>query len=484
MSGLRMATLALLAAAGCSTSSGTPVDPTQLGYQPCDHYFDCGPGRYCTAEGLCWADCRTTADCALVASGGLCNPFGQCVEQGGGEPCTSHADCGDDNYCNGTCSIGGAVCGDSSECSYEGTCSGTCAPNCGKDDDCLAFDPGVPDTEFLCTPVGKCLLTGWERWIPPGELPPTSCTRDAECKALGWAWVCDCVKELDAWTGRRECIGGAESVCVQSEEPLDFGSGPASSPAHEYAGVWGMRMEIGVVTEVPIIGYQNTYSSNLFLVIARHTAGDTLEMEEKLCDLKLINFIDSDEPFDDLGWMIIPARYIRSVAMLDRSVELPLGGPGADWRTSRTTEVRGCVIDDDENDPLPDRADFLADPDDPRFWDEDRDGNVGMTTLMDGILRGKVYNVQRWSATYDGQIVDSDHIKGLASIQNEQLVISASKPSLVPPNSQSAIHDQADRTYFRMLRLPDDASCADLIREAEHAGSYLMHSPHLDDVSP
>ncbi len=479
LSTLLIASFAALALAACDSSSGEAVAEDALGYQPCEKDFDCGTGRYCNADGYCWSDCRSSADCALVDKGPLCNLFGECVEPGGTAACTSHADCGEDHWCNGRCSSSGAVCGTAEECPFDGeTCSGTCSAYCATDNDCIGYE----DETLSCTPVGQCLLPGWERWISPGELPPTTCRHDGHCAALGWNWRCDCDKVIDDFTGWEVCAGGGESVCVTRDAPLDLGDGPADSPAHAMRGIWGMRMEIAVVTlGLPLVTKQNTYSSNLFLIRARHTAGDTLEMDDKLCELKLINFVDSDEEFDDLAWMVIPLRYLRSVAVLQRSVEVTGTAAGTPWDTTRSLEVRGCVLDDPWNDPLPTHQDYAADPNDPRFWDQDGDGHVGMTTLMDGVLRGAIYNVQRWQAEYHGEILDADHIAGLADVVNEQIVISASTPSLIY-ETDTAIHEEEDRTYFRMQRLPDDASCADLIRLANRDNAWLRHTPHLDDV--
>ncbi len=141
----------------------------------------------------------------------------------------------------------------------------------------------------------------------------------------------------------------------------------------------------------------------------------------------------------------------------------------------------GCILDDPVNDPLPTRDDYEADPNDPRFWDQDEDGQVGMTTLMDGIMRGAIYNVQRWTAIYHGRILDADHVKGLSTIVSKQKVLSASNPTLIQ-DIDTFIHDDEDRTYFRMQRLDDDASCADLIRLANRYDSWLRHTPHMDDV--
>jgi hypothetical protein len=179
--------------------------------------------------------------------------------------------------------------------------------------------------------------------------------------------------------------------------------------------------------------------------------------------------------------MVVPSAYLHSLPLLEQSVTVSSAKKGAPFETSQSVEVRGAILKDPPRDPLPSRADYLADPQDERFFDQDEDGQVGMTTFMDGVLRGSIYNVQRWKAVYHGEILDRDHIRGPATIENEQKVISASTSALVYETS-SEIHPQADRTYFRLQRLAPDASCADLIREASRQDSWLRHTPHLMDV--
>jgi len=488
---------ALAAACGCSSTGGMPMDESQLGYRACVGYFDCGVGRFCNADGRCWSECRTRADCREYCDQGrcnltgdacdsdsdcdsrenfICNRYGQCLEPDGGKRCSAHADCGQGRFCNGVCSGSDAHCGGDEVCPFGGVCAGTCGAHCGNDNDCLGYEE-----DLSCTPVGQCLEQGWEKWIPPGELPPTACSRDAQCKGLGFSFVCDCEKHEDPKTGLQVCAGGQKSVCVEGPA-IDFGDGPAASPAHAFRGVWGMRMEIGVVTVgLPLVGKQNTYSSNLFLTKISHRRDDTLEMEEKVCEIQLPNFSDSDEPFDDLAWVLIPNFYLHALPIVTQTALITSANPGDPFETTQSVEVRGCVLDDPLNDPLPNRDDYDADPNDPRFIDQDEDGHVAMTTFMDGVLRGEIYNVQRWKGTYHGTILDADHVRGLSTIENEQLVISASNSTL-DQDTTSEIHEQADRTYFRLVRMDDDATCADLIREGHLDTSWLRHTPHMMDV--
>ncbi len=490
------------ALAACTTTQGTPASEAELGYRACEVTFDCGTGRYCNDSGFCWSDCRTSADCDEFCNEGtcslteascqenedcpqigtqVCTRFGQCLEPDGSRSCDSHEDCGENRFCNGTCTESGSSCGSNDDCPVAlyptDKCAGTCGAHCGSDNDCLDFGE-----ELSCTPVGQCLQPGWEQWISPGQLPPVECDRDSQCKVLGWQYNCDCEKEMDPRLKLWMCKNSGKSVCVPDSDDLDLGDGPADSPAHDFRGVWGMRYVAAVVTlNLPLVNQMNTYSSNMILVKFRHGEGDRLDMQIKICAIDLINFKDDDLPVDNLAWMLIPHTYLRSLPILDLWVDVKSAAAGATFETSQLLEVRGCVLENPATDPLPTKDDFEDNPDDPRFWDQDGDGNVSMTTLMDGVLRGKVYNVQRWTAIYNGEILDADHIRGLATVENEQIVVSANSESL-KQETATIVHEEADRTFFRLMRMDDDASCADLIREGAKDNSWLRHSPHLMDV--
>ncbi|RME22253.1 MAG: hypothetical protein D6806_13215, partial [Deltaproteobacteria bacterium] len=120
----------MILAAGCSYTAGSETSIDSLGYRPCEAYFDCGPGRFCNSDGYCTAECRSNADCRQYCAGGrcnrtgepcnsdsdcpqdeICNLYGQCVAQGEPEQCSSHDDCGEGRWCNGTCSSSKALCG-------------------------------------------------------------------------------------------------------------------------------------------------------------------------------------------------------------------------------------------------------------------------------------------------------------------------------------------------------------------------------------
>jgi hypothetical protein len=252
-------------ACACSPVQGQPVKGSELGYTSCTGYYTCGAGRFCSQASTCWSECRDAADCSLVSDdpgASLCNLFGQCVAPGSSGQCANHAECGTQGFCNGRCSSSQAACGSADECPFENeTCQGECAAWCRTQDDCAGGDPDIG-----CTPVGLCLLPGWERWISPGELSPSSCIRDDQCAALGFGFHCECEKKPDPLSGGLRCENDSAGTCMPSQDLIDLGDG-------EMAGVWGMRMNLAVVTfGLPLLSRQTTNSSHLILVRARQQA--------------------------------------------------------------------------------------------------------------------------------------------------------------------------------------------------------------------
>jgi hypothetical protein len=49
-------------------------------------------------------------------------------------------------------------------------------------------------------------------------------------------------------------------------------------------------------------------------------------------------------------------------------------------------------------------------------------------------------------------------------------------------DTTTEIHTDPTRTYHRFVRMPDDTSCADLIREGHREDSWLRHTNHMMDI--
>ena len=504
--------------AGCSRTQGSPVDEADLGFQTCSSDRSCGEGRYCNKSegeerGYCWSDCRPSEgdkDCALIGDGLVCTVFGRCVPEGSDRSCLYNADCDETYFCNmatNTCETSEPCseskdCGDNAVC-IDGSCvelcgieivekdgiqiekgrhqdcpegkycnasvkarkKGTCSPYCRDQSDCEGYSDKVQ-----CTPIGLCLEPGIDwyepdecRWKIDGvEVGPD--LANSPCLELGFNYACRPGKEV--------------SSCAKVTDEVDLGEIDSSYEASKLVGVWGIHFQTATINDIPLVGSQNTISSNTGIVRLTHE-GNKVFMEIKICKIELINFWDDDKQHENLSWMVIPKRYLRAVSVVRQEFTIDKVEKGAEFTTSWLLDVRGAMLEDPEKDPLPTKQDMA------RVWDQDMDGNPGLTTVMEGLLHGDVYNCQRWGDRKHGVILDAqaNYIGGLMESKSEQQVLGGNPPEL-GQNADISIHPMADRTYFRMVRMSGDTTCADVIQRAEKEGDWLSYTPHYSDLEP
>jgi hypothetical protein len=103
------------------------------------------------------------------------------------------------------------------------------------------------------------------------------------------------------------------------------------------------------------------------------------------------------------------------------------------------------------NDPLP------SDPDDPRVFDQDGDGNPGVTIRVEGIVSGDMYIVQRSWTRLEGALLGDGSFGGRLFFGNAQVVLDSTSPFLGDPPSSRPL---PNLSWFRIARLPEDADCA------------------------
>jgi len=122
----------------------------------------------------------------------------------------------------------------------------------------------------------------------------------------------------------------------------------------------------------------------------------------------------------------------------------------------------GTILDNPMIDSLP------TDAEDSRVFDQDSDGNPGVTVAISGgIASGDVYVVQRSISSYVSGMGHADGtMTASVQIRNEQKVIGASNP-LLNQNFDTMPHPDPSRN--KMFIVPVDATydCTKLIAEAE-----------------
>lgn len=114
----------------------------------------------------------------------------------------------------------------------------------------------------------------------------------------------------------------------------------------------------------------------------------------------------------------------------------------------------GIKMDDPENETLP------TDPNDPRIFDADGDGNPGVTSTVkvSEDLQGEIYLARREIFAYDVAQENTDRLVGTISDGSEQLIIGASNPMFLVAGQWEQI-DDPERNPVIWQRVDDDLDC-------------------------
>ncbi len=485
----------LLLISGCDKSEGTIANFDDLGLKECSDAMDtsCGAGRYCKATSdshfICAADCFESKDCYNMYSLGdqqeiadnpegvenpyYCSNYGRCILQGETDPLEVEGD--QDNQTKG--------CADDAEC-VELNGDGFicldeyCRKTCEEDTDCLSLG------------AGRVCSTGETSYC---YIP---CIDNLDCVYHGWAYSChlpEGVVESENRYGPEGTIpanmgsyASEEGQCLKSFDAIDYGAGEDSSqPGDELLGSWGGLFTTPTTTTgIPLVNKQDTYSINHILLKVTRGEDGELYLHQKWCFIELKNFKDDTyEAFDDLAYMVTPQQYTDSIPVQVSPVNaLASIDPGTSFNTDYVTEVRGAVLDDPINDPLPSRHDEATLVD---TYDQDKDGNPGLTTKMVGVLQGEVYSIQRWGWSYHGNILDRDddvlRIGGFIESNSDQPMLGSNKESMIYDTDYTPHHDHT-RAYFRFQKMDDNASCEEIInlgRDEQNEGEWLQFTYHF-----
>lgn len=120
----------------------------------------------------------------------------------------------------------------------------------------------------------------------------------------------------------------------------------------------------------------------------------------------------------------------------------------------------GIKLDDPANEKLP------TDPNDPRIFDADGDGNPGVTSTIKVTddFGGDVYLARREIFVYDLVQQTPDRLEGSITDSSEQLIIGASDPAFLASAQWVQVDDPA-RNPVIWQRVDDDWDCARLASE-------------------
>ncbi|MBM4359960.1 MAG: hypothetical protein FJ096_17795 [Deltaproteobacteria bacterium] len=225
----------------------------------------------------------------------------------------------------------------------------------------------------------------------------------------------------------------------------------ASSPARAsergpFTGRWAFQQVTTTVAEVPVVGKVYATTTAISVHKLKHK-GERLKGKGRLCKLDL----DSGSAFVKT---IMPAALLKALPPPRIDARLADESGGLHFSQARQTIVLGAKLDNPVGDALPR---VLTDP---RVFDQDEDGEPAVTVRVSGIVTGDIRVVQRSWTELVGERVSPERIEGSIRFGNEQAILDATASMLKSPPASTP--DFA-RSRFKLVRLPDKATCSDAI---------------------
>ena len=120
----------------------------------------------------------------------------------------------------------------------------------------------------------------------------------------------------------------------------------------------------------------------------------------------------------------------------------------------------GVYLTDPWNEALP------TDADDPRVWDQDSDGNPGISVSLTGLMSATVYAVRRERGWWEAAAIDGTHLSGLVHDSSEQSVIGSTNP-LFNTNVEETMDPDPNKHTFDLVRLEGEWDCDRLVSELD-----------------
>ena len=235
--------------------------------------------------------------------------------------------------------------------------------------------------------------------------------------------------------------GMTDGACSASPD-----GAPSGHALGDLNGTWAVLERVHAVVGQPLPSSQLSRQMYTFDITQ---TGTDLAIVEHMCDIQV----------DDLSGAettrMLPALF-ASLAPTNRTGSLTGDATaGFELTTVQAYRVRGVALTDIATEALPTEAT------DPRLRDMDSDSKPGVTLLLDGLLDGRAYVVQReWNLYYDAALVTPDRIEGRSMWSSEQIYLGSDPPEIAElgivatPDADPAKHEVV------LVRVPDGSDCA------------------------
>jgi hypothetical protein len=269
--------------------------------------------------------------------------------------------------------------------------------------------------------------------------------------------------------------------CLLSACPADpvyneeIGVQAISAAVGSLAGTFALKTINQTLVRVPVLGDYAGGGSN-YRLVTRSWNGDAAAYDQtsQLCGGFNFEVAGVTASPPEATYRKVPPSIVERVI-----VDHELGG----YEASDHLQLWGLRdLPEPFSTPLPANLEEAAmEPHASRIYDMDEDNNAGITTVISGAVSGEVYVAQRKTVSLRGVILGADQAVGLATNTNEVVSLGNNNTLLDRQNEGSAEpHPNPKRSYFQEVRLPDDATCDDVM-SAQDDGLLSITAPFPTD---
>ena len=206
-----------------------------------------------------------------------------------------------------------------------------------------------------------------------------------------------------------------------------------------------------------------TQQTFTFLLSTMQPAPEGVHLEEETCviDVSVIGGVDT----------LISDTLISSLLSIPLDLTLSDLTPGSMVTSSPYGDLWGARLEDPIGDPLPTEAT------DPTSWDQDNDGEPGVTIVLwvdDRSLEfGTVYVAQRVVFLLEGTLLSPDEVAGWVRVQSAaQTVLGAEQGYIEDFSPDVRPSPDASLSWFKMIRVDPSFTCSDLVDPAVQADLF------------
>ena len=135
-------------------------------------------------------------------------------------------------------------------------------------------------------------------------------------------------------------------------------------------------------------------------------------------------------------------------------------GDTVKWERPEAAMLVGVTLENPLTDELP------SDPNDSRIFDQDGDGNPGVTVKVSGFISGDIYVVQRAINTYYGSLGADGSLTGYVIEHGDQKTLGATNAMLEQDVPNEAINDP-DRNPLQLIPVEAGMDCDTLMANVD-----------------